>query len=592
MISNVRGEFGKYRGTVTYDAARPEATRIEAALVDNLSDLDAEVERKIDLDRRIQDLEQEMRQLRERVYALESSHAAGEEIGRLQGALSAAVATGPATSRLLDDELAVQDWLSRSDELLSLLLTAADAQNRGALDSIRVQLAEVFDRITTAGAHLPGDERTAAAGIVSELGTLGLDGTGLLETRAQQLDTAYSEGQALARNKLLADQLNAAVSVPLRRLSEAALDLGSATSEQANDTARRLIALVVVGFFAAAVILAYISRSVIRRLYRLQLSMRDRQAGLNTPIDTRGGDEIAEMSRALDFFVRTISQREAETERALVELQATQVSLVQAEKLASLGQLTAGVAHEIKNPLNFVNNFAALSLELCDELQTSARGGDKTEVDETLRLLTGNLAKIRDHGKRADGIVRSMLQHSRDSTGETQIVDFNALVDEAVTLAYTGARTQNAHFAVLLERRLTPDLGDAELIPAEITRVILNLLANAFYAAESRPARPGEAKVVVSTIGNEDNVEVLVADNGTGISPEIQKRLFTPFFTTKPTGEGTGLGLSLSYDIVARKHHGRIGVESVPGRHTVFTVVLPRRHRAETPRPAAALSAD
>ena len=562
-------------------------SRVQADLVDNLSELDTAVERKIDQDRRIQDLAQELRQVRERVQALESSHSGDGGVARLRGALAGAPAANHAAAQLLDGELAIQDWFGRSDEILALLQAAFDAQNKGALDSIRVQLIDAIDRITAINTQLPDAERAAAAGIVSELATLGLDGAGLLETQARQLDTARTEQQALARNRLLADQLVAAVSGPQQRITQAALDLAAAASERTRGTARSLLGIVIAGIIAAAVILVYISRSVIHRLRRLQLSMQGRQAGLQTPIDIHGHDEIAEMAQALDFFVRTISEREAETERALVDLKAAQASLVHAEKLASLGQLTAGIAHEIKNPLNFVNNFASLSLELCDDLRIALSAGDSVGLEEAMRVLVGNLGKIRDHGKRADSIVRSMLQHSRDGNSEPQRVEFNSLVDEAINLAYHGARAQDPNFQIAIERHFAAGLGLVELIPQDITRVLLNLLANAFYAA---PRRGAEPRVSIATEGDAGHAEVRITDNGSGMTQEVQAKLFTPFFTTKPAGEGTGLGLSLSYDIIVHQHRGRIDVDSEPGSHTTITIVLPRRHRAETPRPVAAVS--
>ena len=553
-------------------------SRIQADLVENLNDLDAAVEHKIDQDRRIQDLAQELRQLRERIHGLAGGSPAASD-----------------AASLTEDAIALHDWRDRSEEILALLLTAFDAQNRGALDSIRVQLLDAIDRISALTPRLPTAERSNAAGIVAELGTLGLDGAGLLETRGLQLDTARTEQSALSRNRLLADLLVNAVSGPQQRITGAALALGTEASERTRQTAQNLIAIVIAGVIGAGLILYYILRHVIRRLRRLQASMQGRQAGLDTPIDTHGHDEIAEMAQALDFFVRTLSEREAEKERALVDLKAAQASLVHAEKLASLGQLTAGIAHEIKNPLNFVNNFASLSLELCEELQAALTAEDAGARDEAVRLLAGNLAKIRDHGKRADGIVRSMLQHSRTGDGELQRTDVNALVEEAVNLAYHGSRAQDPNFRIMVERDFQPRLGAAELVPQDITRVLLNLLANAFYAAGQRQAAagPGFAPVVtVATTGDGERVELRVTDNGTGMSPEVQAKLFTPFFTTKPTGEGTGLGLSLSYDIVHHQHRGRIEVESVPDSHTTVRVTLPRRRRADPPRRVAALSAE
>jgi signal transduction histidine kinase len=256
--------------------------------------------------------------------------------------------------------------------------------------------------------------------------------------------------------------------------------------------------------------------------------------------------------------------------------------------MASLGQLTAGIAHEIKNPLNFVNNFAGLSVELLDELKETTAPAiatldedKRSEVDETIELLTGNLEKIAEHGKRADNIVKSMLEHSRGVTGERREVDLNGLVEEALNLAYHGARAQDQSFNITLEREFDQALDRIELAPQEMTRVFLNLFGNGFYAATKRAREDGDASfrpiLTVATRNVGDTVEVRVRDNGTGILPEIKDKLFQPFFTTKPTGEGTGLGLSISYDIVTQQHGGTIMVESEPGAFTEFTVRLPRQ---------------
>jgi signal transduction histidine kinase len=259
--------------------------------------------------------------------------------------------------------------------------------------------------------------------------------------------------------------------------------------------------------------------------------------------------------------------------------------------MASLGQLTAGIAHEIKNPLNFVNNFAGLSVELLDELKETAApaiialGDDKrAEIDETIEMLTGNLKKIAEHGRRADGIVKSMLEHSRGSSGERREVDLNGLIDEALNLAYHGGRAQDQNFNVTLERDFPDAIAPIELVPQDITRVCLNLVGNGFYATTKRQKEGRDPKfkptLKVSTRDLGDAVEIRIRDNGTGISPEIKDKLFQPFFTTKPTGEGTGLGLSISYDIVTQQHGGTIEVDSRVGEFTEFTVRLPRTYRA------------
>jgi PAS domain S-box-containing protein len=275
-------------------------------------------------------------------------------------------------------------------------------------------------------------------------------------------------------------------------------------------------------------------------------------------------------------------------EAAYRDLKAAQANLIQAEKMASLGQLTAGIAHEIKNPLNFVNNFASLSVELLDELKEAAEPAlaaldqdKRADVDETIETLSGNLEKITEHGRRADNIVKSMLEHSRGVTGERREVDLNNLVEEALNLAYHGARAQDQGFNITLERKFDRALPQIELVPQEMTRVLLNLFGNGFYAANKRVRENGDGAfrptLTVVTCDLGDAVEVRVRDNGTGIPAEIKDKLFQPFFTTKPTGEGTGLGLSISYDIVTQQHGGAIEVDSQVGEFTEFTVRLPRR---------------
>ncbi|QOZ46800.1 HAMP domain-containing histidine kinase [Bradyrhizobium sp. CCBAU 53340] len=279
-----------------------------------------------------------------------------------------------------------------------------------------------------------------------------------------------------------------------------------------------------------------------------------------------------------------VEQRTAELRQSLNDLRSAQDRLVQTEKLASLGQLTAGIAHEIKNPLNFVNNFSSVSTELIDELNEvlqTASLDDKTkdEVDELTGMLRGNLEKVVQHGKRADSIVRNMLLHSREGSGEHRPADINAIVEESLNLAYHGARAERPSFNVTLARDLDPTAGMVDVYPQEITRVFLNLISNGFYAAAKRKesAADGfEPTLSAATKNLGSRVEIRIRDNGTGIPPEVKEKMFNPFFTTKPAGEGTGLGLSMSHDIVAKQHGGTIDVSTEPGVFTEFIITLPR----------------
>jgi two-component system, NtrC family, sensor kinase len=289
----------------------------------------------------------------------------------------------------------------------------------------------------------------------------------------------------------------------------------------------------------------------------------------------------------------SVEARTRELAASLHDLRTAQDRLVQTEKLASLGQLTAGIAHEIKNPLNFVNNFSALSAELTVELKDllkSAAIGEKMreEVDELTGLLKDNLEKVVTHGKRADSIVKNMLLHSREGSGEQRPADINALLDESLNLAYHGARAEKPQFNVTLQRDFDETAGLIELFPQEITRAFLNLISNGFYSVTKRKTENGEAgfepALTAATRNLGDTVEIRIRDNGTGIPVEVQEKMFNPFFTTKPAGEGTGLGLSMTHDIIVKQHGGRIDVATEPGQFTEFTIVLPRKSNVQGSR--------
>jgi signal transduction histidine kinase len=276
-----------------------------------------------------------------------------------------------------------------------------------------------------------------------------------------------------------------------------------------------------------------------------------------------------------------IKEAKQKAEETLKELQATQRQLIQSEKMASLGELTAGIAHEIQNPLNFVNNFSEVSNELIDEMKEELSRGDIEEAIAISTDIKSNLEKIHFHGKRADAIVKGMLQHSRTSSGQKELTDINALCDEYLRLAYHGLRAKDKTFNTEMETHFDPDLPKISIVPQDIGRVILNIINNAFYAVSEKSKVLSQKsgsdylpKVTVSTKSMDDKIEISISDNGNGIPDHIKDKIFQPFFTTKPTGQGTGLGLSLSYDIV-KAHGGELTLESIEGKGTVFRIQIP-----------------
>ena len=281
----------------------------------------------------------------------------------------------------------------------------------------------------------------------------------------------------------------------------------------------------------------------------------------------------------------SVEARTRELAASLEELRTTQDRLVQTQKLALLGQLTAGIAHEIKNPLNFVNNFAGISAEMIDELRevfgdVTLTEEKRNEIAELMDTLRNNFDKVVHHGRRADAIVKNMLQHSREGSGEHRVIDINALVEESLNLAWHGARAETQGFELQLKQSFDPSAGAADIFPQDIRRALLNMISNGFYAATKRRADTNggdyEPTLTASTKNLGDRVEVRIRDNGTGMPPDVKEKMFNPFFTTKPTGEGTGLGLSISHDIIVKQHGGSIEVDTQPGEFTEIRVILPR----------------
>lgn len=283
---------------------------------------------------------------------------------------------------------------------------------------------------------------------------------------------------------------------------------------------------------------------------------------------------------AVIFFIRFIEKQKLNTKlkNLLSDLKSTQSQLIHSEKMASLGELTAGIAHEIQNPLNFVNNFSELNKELLEEMNEEIEKGNLEEVKLLAKDVIDNEQKINHHGKRADAIVKGMLQHSRSSSGVKEPADINALADEYLRLAYHGLRAKDKSFNASMKTDFDATIGNIKIIPQDIGRVILNLITNAFYAVMEKKKQIGadyEPTVTVSTRKINGKIEVRVRDNGNGIPQNVLDKIFQPFFTTKPAGQGTGLGLSMSYDIVTNGHGGELKVESTEGSGAEFIINLP-----------------
>jgi two-component system, NtrC family, sensor kinase len=274
-----------------------------------------------------------------------------------------------------------------------------------------------------------------------------------------------------------------------------------------------------------------------------------------------------------------VDEQKDKAESALKELEITQSQLIQSEKMASLGELTAGIAHEIQNPLNFITNFSEVSEELLDDMQTALENDQKDEVLAISTTVRQNLERIKHHGKRADAIVKGMLYHSRTGSGNKEPTDINGLLDEYLRLIYHGLKARDRTFNAVMSSDFDKSIGEILVVPQEIGRVILNLLANAFYAVSEKKklAQNGYVPTVsVSTKNLGKSIQILIADNGTGISKKVLDKIFQPFFTTKPSGQGTGLGLSLSYDIITKGHGGKLTLDTKEGEGTKFTIVIPK----------------
>ena len=525
-----------------------------------------------------------------------------------------------ASSALLIRELA-RDSQSLAEEalLVSVVKNANSASKQfgdlkyWAIDSAVTQLARSQEEVAIAKKRLDSALKAISAVDPAVVSAIEAEVERLTDL-THQAGAAYSSDDSAAGNALLEraksrilnidDEINRVVD----RVEQQAVARRDVSTRRA-ELAVKLSIVGGIGVLAFALgFTALTVRSITVPLKQMERSMASITRGeLDAPLPATDVSDIEAMTSTLGMLRDSLIERgrlererqRAETEiraardtaeAALHDLKAVQANLIQAEKMASLGQLTAGIAHEIKNPLNFVNNFAGLSVELLQEMRETAAPAlaaldedSRGEVDEVIGTLSGNLQRIVEHGKRADNIVKSMLAHSRGG-GERQSVDLNALVEEALNLAYHGARAQDQNFNITLERDYGKDIAPVELAPQDMTRVLLNLFGNGFYAANKRRRETTDGAfkplLAVTTRDLGEAVEIRVRDNGVGIPAEVRDKLFQPFFTTKPTGEGTGLGLSISYDVITHGHGGTLTVESDVGAGAEFTIYLPRRFAA------------
>ena len=495
-----------------------------------------------------------------------------------------------------------------------LLASAFTVSNASLIEPLRESFESVADRIRiSAGAIGSIERRDLLLSTLDDLFTLGLGADSGFVLTSEQLSLAERQRRLLEENRTEAVELAADVQELIDAIQT---DARSATgaSSQAISTSRVLL-VVIAGIclaVAISVIWGFVGRVLLRRLNQLSDRMRRMADGdLEGEVIIAGRDEVTEMAAALEVFRRhatevqrlnlveklaeELAEKNTELEKVLDDLHRAQDQIIMREKLAALGEVTTGAAHEIRNPLNFVKNFSEVSAELIEELREvlDDAGHIPTEDHREQILgiaenLTENLERIRSHSDRANAIVRDMLRMGR-ATDDWQLTDVNRLIEEHAKLAFHSARAADPDFRLNLEFDLDPEVGELEAVPQDLGRVFINMIGNSCDAADARRRErlePGETEsytpmVRVTSRRLEDSIEITIRDNGTGIPPEVADKIFNPFFTTKPTDRGTGLGLSISNDIV-REHGGDIRVDSVPGRSTEMIITLPIR-RTEVP---------
>ena len=622
-IASERDNFEKQLAALTQQGTAEERfARIRArgdTLIANINAIEASVAKRFDLNAHSRGLHKNLETLQTELTGILIPAIDDQLFYAMTGYRTLGEPPAPRTQHLSEAEFSryrdlaeLQKGATTGTRLLANAFNLSDAR---LLEPLQERFDSTVGGIERNLAALSeGPLRSALDQTFDRLFDLGRGDQQVFALRASELQIVEQQRVLLDRNRDLAIELVAEVE-SLVNTARASAQAATQTSTQAIFTGRKLLLAINAVGIVGAVLIAwlFVGRVILRRLEFLSNRMRRMAEGdLEAKIEMPGRDEVADMAAALEIFRRhsleaqrlnlveklaaDLEEKNATLEKVLDDLRQAQSQIVMREKLAALGELTAGVAHEIQNPLNFVKNFAEVSEELLEELQEVLEqdgqqlGEEQRElINEINGDLTDNLGRIREHGKRANRIVRDMLQMGRGS-GEARPAAINALLEEHARLAFHSARATNADFQLDIKEELDEEIGELEVVPQDLARVFLNMVSNACYATNekrnsSETASDYEPTLWISTRRMPDQVEIRIRDNGNGIPQDVIDKIFNPFFTTKPTDQGTGLGLALSNDIV-REHGGTIKVHSEPGEFTEMTIELP------TIRPTALQSAE
>ena len=592
------------------DSGEVRFTRIRAhsdMLISNITALRDEVAASFELTARREALQQELEALRIRLDDIIVPAIDDQLFYTMTGYRDLGSPPEPRSEHFSENEFGRYRYLAelQADATLStqLLSSAFTLSEASLVEPLRERFEAVASRIERNLSVLESSPLYGElAPVFARLIGLGLGETSGFNLLVLELQLGERERELLEGNQDIAIDLVAEVD---GLVNTAQMNTEDATMASADAilTGRNLLLGISAVSVGSALLIAwlFVGRVLLYRLEQLSRWMRRMAGGdLETTVDIGGNDEVADMAAALEVFRRhalevqrlnlvekladELKGKNEQLESVLEDLRLAQDQIVMREKLAALGELTAGVAHEIKNPLNFVKNFSEVSEELIDELKEALEDSaeqipkdDRTYIDEITGDLTGNLQRIRSHGERANRIVHDMLQMGRGS-GDLQPTDINGLLDEYARLAYHSARATDSEFQLDIRQELDPDMGDVDVIPQDLGRVFLNMVSNACYATDEKRSSANvdgyEPTIWLKTRRGEEEIEIRVKDNGSGMPPHVVEKIFNPFYTTKPTGEGTGLGLAMSSDIV-REHGGTIEVETEPGEFTEMIVTLP-----------------